>query len=220
MAKWSRELGHEFDFRFTSGCASLSDHVRHTERPSPDQATDRSPITDCQLSTDTWSERQSGERYSLLPWAWSEVYHHGRHWLPQPPPSICINSSRLSVTWQVVASICPPLLHDLLQLSLSVCTAGFFSNLLQQLTETEREVLWWRLWWGALKEGKKKSGADLLGVQVYKLHVHWVNRREDIGAALDDALSRLRHGHRCAGSQKDGLISTAQWQVTDKVALD
>lgn len=87
-------------------CQFRWDHVRYKHI---EQAADRSPITDSQLSTDTWSE----DRYSLpsvqksvsLPQEWLLswlqsvcIYLH----------SICINSSRVSVTWQVVASTCPP----------------------------------------------------------------------------------------------------------------
>lgn len=58
-----------------------------------------------------------------------------------------------------------------------------------------------------------------LFVNVHHLHVHRVNRSEDVGRTLDDALARFRHGDRGAGRYEDGLVTAAQRQIGQIVAL-
>ena len=51
---------------------------------------------------------------------------------------------------------------------------------------------------------------NLLSVQMNELHVHRVNRGEDIGASLDDALPGLGHCDRRTGGQKYRFVAAAQ----------
>ena len=47
-----------------------------------------------------------------------------------------------------------------------------------------------------------------------------MDRGEHVGAALDDALARFRHGERRAGGDENGLVPRGQGQVAEEVALD
>lgn len=59
-----------------------------------------------------------------------------------------------------------------------------------------------------------------LSIQVDKLHVHRMDRGEDIGAALYHTLSCFRHCHWGARGQENGFISATQRQIADKVSFD
>jgi hypothetical protein len=50
----------------------------------------------------------------------------------------------------------------------------------------------------------------LLFIYMNELHVHRVNRCENIGSSLYNTLSRLGHSDRRASSQEDWLVATAQ----------
>lgn len=56
-----------------------------------------------------------------------------------------------------------------------------------------------------------------LGINMKYLHVHCVDGGEHIGGTMHDAFSRLRHGKRSAGSEKHGLVATAERQIGDIV---
>ena len=60
----------------------------------------------------------------------------------------------------------------------------------------------------------------LPGIDGSEFHVHIMNRSEDVGGSLDDALAGLRHGNRSASGDQHGLVPRAQRQVRHKVAFD
>jgi len=59
----------------------------------------------------------------------------------------------------------------------------------------------------------------LLFVDAGELHVHVVDGSEDVGGTLNDALTRLGHGHRRARGDQHRLVARAQRQVRHEVAL-
>ena len=186
--------GHEFDFRWPR------------RRSRPDRATDRSPITNCQLNnTRTWAH---GHLLTVV-----GALRLGRSVSPQPvsvvsaaerKQYIALSCLRICINWLTFIgdlSQCGWLAHVRLHR-----TIAFSRNILDLLSKKQRV--------------KEKVFVHLLAIQMHKLHVHRVNGSENVGASLDDAFASFGHCDGCAGREEDWLISTAQWQIADKVALD
>ena len=57
------------------------------------------------------------------------------------------------------------------------------------------------------------------GIEGDVSHVHVVDRGENVGSALNDALAGFRHGHRRAGGDQHRLIPRTQRQVRHEMTL-